>query len=61
MIAAIRRLSLSQWILISMALGIFCGWRFPEIALHGGVLSNLFIRLVKCIVVPLIFSTLVVG
>ena len=64
------RLSLTQWIIVSMVLGILVGWLFPESerALHGGwagsdlkLLSNIFLRMIKSLIVPLLFSTLVVG
>jgi len=61
MIGLFRRLSLSQWIVLAMLAGILFGWRFPEATSHIGILSDLFIRLIKCIIVPLIFSTLVIG
>src|SRR4051812_19378969 len=61
MIRLLRRLSLSQWIVLAMVAGILFGWQFPEAASHTGILSDLFIRLIKCIIVPLIFSTLVIG
>src|SRR5437867_2876128 len=61
MIGLFRRLSLSQWIVLAMLAGILFGWQFPEAASHVGILSDLFIRLIKCIIVPLIFSTLVLG
>jgi proton glutamate symport protein len=57
----LRRISLTQWILISMAVGIVFGFLFPEISQHGRVFSNIFLRLIKCLLVPLVFSTLVVG
>jgi proton glutamate symport protein len=44
-----------------MIAGILFGWQFPAAASHTGILSDLFIRLIKCIIVPLIFSTLVIG
>jgi proton glutamate symport protein len=65
-----RRISLSQWILISMVLGVAIGWLFPEAdrQLHRGwaatdlqVLANIFLRMIKMLIVPLLFSTLVVG
>src|SRR5258706_15448370 len=61
MIRLLRRLSLSQWIVLAMVAGILFGWQFPEAASQAGILSDLFIRLIKCIIVPLIFSTLVIG
>ena len=44
-----------------MILGILFGWRFPHAALSLKVVSTIFLHLIKCIIVPLIFSTLVVG
>jgi proton glutamate symport protein len=64
------RISLSNWIVISMVIGIVLGWVFPEAtrADHGGwaatdlnVLSSIFLRMIKSLIVPLLFSTLVVG
>jgi proton glutamate symport protein len=61
MITFLRRVSLTQWILLAMVAGILIGWQFPEGAVRLKILSTLFLNLVKCIIVPLIFSTLVVG
>jgi len=61
MIGLLRRLSLSHWIILAMIAGILFGWQFPEAATHTGIISDMFIRLIKCIIVPLIFSTLVIG
>ena len=61
MIAQLRRLSLTQWIMISMIAGIGVGAMFPEQSQHLKVVSNIFLRLIKCIIVPIIFGTLVVG
>ena len=66
----LRRLSLTQWILISLVVGIVVGALFPETerAAHGGfaatdlrVLGTIFIRMIKSLIVPLLFSTLVIG
>src|SRR5229473_4508919 len=57
----IRRISLTQWIVISMFIGIGIGWAFPAQSQELKVVSNVFIKLIKCIIVPIIFSTLVVG
>ncbi|HKW48023.1 MAG TPA: dicarboxylate/amino acid:cation symporter [Gemmatimonadaceae bacterium] len=65
----IRRISLTQWILISMVVGILLGWLYPESArdTHGwaatdlNVLSTVFLRMIKSLIVPLLFGTLVVG
>src|SRR5205814_10585583 len=66
----LRRVSLTQWILVSMVVGILLGWLFPESArdIHRGwaatdlnVLSSVFLRMIKSLIVPLLFGTLVVG
>ncbi len=66
----LRRISLSQWIIISMVIGILLGWAFPESArdAHGGwaatdlnILSTVFLRMIKSMIVPLLASTLIVG
>ena len=68
--SALRRISLSQWIVFAMILGILLGWLFPESARdsHRGwaatdlnVLSTVFLRMIKSLIVPLLFGTLVVG
>lgn len=61
MIAFLRRISLTKWILISMVLGGLVGAIFPEQSQHLKVVSNIFLKLIKCIIVPIIFGTLVVG
>lgn len=65
--SALRRINLTQWILIATIAGVIVGWMDHDIWLDtdvGGsvkVLSNIFIRMIKSIVVPLIFGSLVVG
>lgn len=58
---AVQRKSLTTWIVLSMFLGCEIGYTFPKAALELNVLSNIFLRLIKTIIAPLIFSTLVVG
>jgi proton glutamate symport protein len=53
--------SLPTWILISMLIGIVIGYDFPQVALKLDVLSKVFLKLIKTIIAPLIFATLVVG
>jgi proton glutamate symport protein len=55
------RISLTQWIFIAMGVGVLVGCAFPEESQQLKVVSNLFLRMIKCILVPLVFSTLVVG
>src|SRR5262245_14282092 len=62
----LRRISLTQWIMISIGIGIIVGWlfpahSFPETSQSLKLVSASFLRLIKCIIVPIIFGTLVVG
>jgi proton glutamate symport protein len=57
----LRQKKLPTWILISMLVGIEIGYDFPEVAIKLDVLSKIFLRLIKTIIAPLIFATLVVG
>src|SRR6266705_7107107 len=57
----INRKSLTAWIIVGMVIGGEMGHDFPKIAANLQVLSGIFLRLIKTIVAPLIFSTLVVG
>ncbi len=57
----LRKISLTHWILISMVAGIAVGSVFPEGSQHLRVVSNVFLRMIKCLLVPLVFGTLVVG
>lgn len=58
---AIKKRSLTTSILISMLVGIEIGHDFPDFAVNLKFLSQIFLRLVKCIVAPLLFGTLVLG
>ena len=67
---SIRRLTLTHWIFIGMAVGVLLGFLFPDSARarHGGwaasdlkILSDLFVRGIKMIIGPILFSTLVMG
>lgn len=58
---ALIRKGLTTWILTCMVLGIFIGLDFPNAARALQPLSQGFIKLVKTIVGPILFSTLVVG
>lgn len=61
MVRLLRKISLTQWIIASMAAGVLVGWLFPEFSQQLRVISNVFLRLIKCLLVPLVFGTLVVG
>ena len=48
-------------IFVALVLGIVAGWMFPQFAVRTHVLAEIFLRMVKMIIAPLLFSTLVVG
>jgi len=54
-------LSQSQWIVIAMVVGILLGWQAPEFAKGLKPFSDIFLSMIKSIIVPLLFSTLIVG
>ncbi|MGV3709511.1 MAG: dicarboxylate/amino acid:cation symporter [Gemmatimonas sp.] len=54
-------LSQTQWIIIAMIAGILVGWQFPDFALQLKPFSNIFLSMIKSIIVPLLFPVLVVG
>ncbi len=58
---AVRAKSLTTWILISMVAGAEFGEDFQAIAVHLNLMSKIFLNMVKTIIAPLIFATLVVG
>lgn len=60
-IVALYKRSLTTWILVAMAIGVEIGLDFPAFSQHLQFLSKIFLRLVKTIVAPLLFATLVVG
>jgi proton glutamate symport protein len=55
------KISLTWKIMIGLALGILLGWLLPEWGIAARPLSTLFLNLIKSIIAPLIFSTLVIG
>ncbi len=56
-----RRRSLTTWILISMVVGAEIGHDWPGVGVQMRVFSLIFLRLIKTIIAPLLFATLVVG
>lgn len=55
------RRALTAWIFVAMLLGAEIGHDFPALATNLRVLGLIFLRLIKTIIAPLIFATLVVG
>jgi proton glutamate symport protein len=60
-IYAIMKKNLTTWILVCMVLGVFVGVDYPDVAVALQPLSKGFIKLVKTIVGPILFATLVYG
>jgi proton glutamate symport protein len=67
MLGLLRRISLTWWIIISMVVGVVLGyldhdvWRDTNLTTYLQPLSAIFLRMIKSIVAPLVFSSLVVG
>lgn len=59
--SALRRVSLTAWILISLFAGVAIGIWAPGFGKALTPVSNIFLRLIKSIVGPLLFGTLVSG
>lgn len=53
--------SLTVWILVAMVIGAEVGHDAPDVAVGLRVLGQIFLRLIRTIVAPLLFATLVVG
>jgi proton glutamate symport protein len=58
---AVRRRTLTPWIFVAMAAGAEIGFDAPAFAVNLRVFSDIFLRLIKTIVAPLILATLVTG
>ncbi len=56
-----RRKSLTVWILVSMLIGVEIGYDFPVFSQNLKVVSQIFLKLIKTIIAPLLFGTLVYG
>lgn len=59
--ACIRRRSLTAWIFLSMIAGVEFGLDAPHAAIAARVFSDIFLRLIRLIVAPLILGTLITG
>jgi proton glutamate symport protein len=56
-----QRKSLTVWILVAMVVGLTVGYDFPKFGSNLDVLSKVFIQLIKTVIAPLLFGTLVVA
>jgi proton glutamate symport protein len=57
----VKRISLTGWIFFGMAAGVAFGVWAPDIAKQLGILSTIFLRLIRSIIAPLLIGTLVYG
>jgi proton glutamate symport protein len=62
----VKKLTPTQWIVVSMIVGVALGYflpaaQHPNFALAEKAVSSVFLRMIKSLIVPLIFGTLVVG
>jgi proton glutamate symport protein len=58
---AVYRRSLTAWIFAGMILGAIFGHMWPSTAVRFQLLGTIFLRLIKVIIAPLLFGTLVTG
>jgi proton glutamate symport protein len=56
-----KKLNLTAWILIALVAGIAFGTVLPGPAKQCAILGTIFLRLIKSIIAPLLFATLVHG
>jgi proton glutamate symport protein len=61
LLAVWARRSLTSWIFVAMLAGVELGVDAPGIAVQSKVFSDIFLRLIRMIVAPLILGTLVTG
>jgi len=65
LVHGVAKRSLTTWIFVAMIVGAVAGHDFPQLAddrhLNVRVLALVFLRLIKTVIAPLIFATLVVG
>ena len=48
-------------VLVGIVLGIFCGWLFPAFAASAKLISDTFIIMIRMIIAPVIFCSIVTG
>ncbi|PYR33979.1 MAG: glutamate:protein symporter, partial [Acidobacteria bacterium] len=56
-----RRSGITTQIFVGLVLGVLIGFVWPSFGLALRPLADIFLRLIKMIIAPLLFSTLVVG
>jgi Na+/H+-dicarboxylate symporter len=58
---AIYKRSLTAWIFVAMVIGAAVGHDWPHVAVNLRLITMIFLRLIKTIIAPLLFATLVSG
>ena len=61
MFSVLRRVNFTAWIFIGMIVGALLGWLYPDFAAELKPLSTAFLRMIKSVVAPILFGTLVMG
>lgn len=56
-----KKPSLTTQVLLGLVLGILVGWLIPDFGLAVKPMASLFLRMIKMLIAPLLFATLVVG
>ena len=57
----LKKNNLTTWIFLSMVIGTEIGHDWQQVGTNLKVLSDIFLRMIKTVIGPLLFSTLVVG
>lgn len=57
----VKKSRLTFWTMAALILGVWFGWIYPEYAVKMQPFAIMFLRMIKMIIGPLLFSTLVVG
>ena len=57
----LKKSNVTFWTLFALVAGIIFGWLYPQYAVKMHPLATVFLRMIKMIIAPLLFSTLVVG
>jgi proton glutamate symport protein len=59
MLPALRRVSLAQWMIVAAVAGVALGFAAPDFAQQLTPISDIFLRLIRAIIAPLLFGVLV--
>jgi proton glutamate symport protein len=58
-VSPLRRISLAQWLIFACVAGIALGFVAPDLARKLSVISDVFLRLIRAIIAPVLFGVLV--